>query len=187
MNRIDFSARPLNQITRKNRAIYDEAWIKGMLHRLPYGVLATSVDEQPYVHSSLYAFDEAAHVIYIHSALNTRRRANLEANPRFCFTATEMGRLVPGKTAMDFGVEYAGVVVFGKAVVVDNEDEARHGLQLLLDKYFPHLKPGLDYTPIAPKEIAITSVYRLEIEQWSGKLDQAPAEAPGAFLYGMQP
>ncbi len=187
MNRIDFSSRPLNQITRENRAIYDNAWIKDKLFKLPYGVLATSVDGQPFVHSSLFVYDEAAHAIYIHSALDTRRRANLEANPRFCFTATEMGRLVPGKAAMDFGVEYAGVVAFGKAVVVDDEEEARHGLQLLLDKYFPNHKPGRDYTPIAPEEIAITSVYRLEIEQWSGKLDQAPADAPGAFEYGKLP
>jgi nitroimidazol reductase NimA-like FMN-containing flavoprotein (pyridoxamine 5'-phosphate oxidase superfamily) len=187
MNKIDFSSRPLNHITRENRAVHDEAWIKAMLRRAPYGMLATSQDGQPFIHTSLFVFDEAIHAIYIHSALDCRRRTNLEANPRVCFTVTEMGRLLPGSAAMDFGVEYSGVVVFGKAVILSDEDEARHGLQMLLDKYFPHLKPGKDYSPIAPEEIAITSVYRLEIEQWSGKLDQAPANYPGAFEYGKLP
>ncbi len=33
MNKIDFSSRPLNQVTRENRAVYDETWIKAMLRR----------------------------------------------------------------------------------------------------------------------------------------------------------
>lgn len=183
MNKIDFSSRPLNQVTRENRAIYDEAWIISMLKRLPYGTLATCHDEQPFIHTSLFVFDEAARAIYIHSALDNRRRSNLEANPRFCFSVSEMGRLLPGSAAMDFGVEYKGVVVFGKAVIVTDEEEARRGLQMLLDKYFPHMKPGVDYRAIAPEEIAITSVFRLEIEQWSGKQDLAPSDYPGAFEY----
>lgn len=183
MNKIDFSTRPLNKVTRENRAVYDESWIRNMLARAPYGMLATCLDDQPFIHTSMFVFDEVAHAIYIHSALDCRRRSNLTANPRFCFTVTEMGRLLPGSAAMDFGVEYKGVVVFGKAVIVTDEEEARRGLQMLLDKYFPHLKPGVDYRAIAPEEIAITSVYRLEIEQWSGKQDLAPADYPGAFHY----
>jgi nitroimidazol reductase NimA-like FMN-containing flavoprotein (pyridoxamine 5'-phosphate oxidase superfamily) len=187
VNKIDFSNRPLNQVTRENRAIYDEAWIKAMLRKAPYGMLATCLDGQPFIHTSLFVFDEAAHAIYVHSALDCRRRTNLEANPLYCFTVTHMGRLLPGSAAMDFGVEYEGVVVFGKAVILTDEDEARHGLQLLLDKYFSHLKPGVDYQSIAPEEIALTSVYRLEIQQWSGKQDQAPADYPGAFEYSQTP
>jgi nitroimidazol reductase NimA-like FMN-containing flavoprotein (pyridoxamine 5'-phosphate oxidase superfamily) len=183
MNKIDFTTRPFNQVTRENRAVHDETWIKDMLKRAPYGMLATCRDDQPFIHTSLFVFDEAARALYIHSALDCRRRSNLEANPRFCFSVTDMGRLLPGSAAMDFGVEYKGVVVFGKAVIVTDEEEARRGLQMLLDKYFPHLKPGVDYNDIAPEEIAITSVYRLEIEQWSGKEDVAPADHPGAFEY----
>jgi nitroimidazol reductase NimA-like FMN-containing flavoprotein (pyridoxamine 5'-phosphate oxidase superfamily) len=183
MNKIDFSSRPLNQVTRENRAVYDDSWIISMLKRAPYGMLATCLDDQPFIHTSIFYFDEAAHAIYIHSALDCRRRTNLEANHRFCFTVTEMGRLLPGSAAMDFGVEYKGVVVFGKAVIVMDEEEARRGLKMLLDKYFPNFKPGVDYRAIAPEEIAITSVYRLEIEQWSGKQDLAPADYPGAFEY----
>ncbi len=183
MNKIDFSSRPLNQVTLEKRAVYDDAWITSMLKRLPYGTLATCHEGQPFVHTSLFVFDEAAHAIYIHSALDGRRRQNLDANPRFCFTVSEMGRLLPGSAAMDFGVEYKGVVVFGKAVLVTDEEEARRGLQMLLDKYFPRLKSGVDYRAIAPEEIAITSVYRLEIEQWSGKQKMAPADYPGAFAY----
>jgi hypothetical protein len=75
------------------------------------------------------------------------------------------------------------VTVFGKALLVEDEEEAMLALQKLLDKYFPHLRPGTHYHPITPEELDRTAVYRLEIEGWSGKKAQAPAVLPGAFFY----
>jgi nitroimidazol reductase NimA-like FMN-containing flavoprotein (pyridoxamine 5'-phosphate oxidase superfamily) len=95
-----------------------------------------------------------------------------------------MGRLLPATYALEFSVEYAGVVVFGTASVVSDDAEARHGLQLLLDKYAPHLRSGEHYRPITDEELARTSVYRVQIEKWSGKKKEAPADFPGAFRYG---
>jgi nitroimidazol reductase NimA-like FMN-containing flavoprotein (pyridoxamine 5'-phosphate oxidase superfamily) len=82
-------------------------------------------------------------------------------------------------------MEYASVVAFGRVEVLQDAGQAERGLQLLLDKYFPHLKPGEDYQPIIPEELNITAVYRFYIEQWSGKEARAPANAPGAFDYPM--
>ncbi|NJK79079.1 MAG: pyridoxamine 5'-phosphate oxidase family protein, partial [Chloroflexaceae bacterium] len=47
------------------------------------------------------------------------------------------GRLLPADVALEFSVEYSGVMVFGSATIVQDEAEASHALQLLLDKYFP--------------------------------------------------
>jgi uncharacterized protein len=98
-----------------------------------------------------------------------------------------MGRLLPAPTALHFSVEYAGAVVFGRAKVVEDQAEAEAALQQLLDKYAPHLRPGRDYRPIQPEELAVTSVYRVEIDEWSGKQKVAPADHPGAYLYGQIP
>ncbi|RME98332.1 MAG: hypothetical protein D6768_17570, partial [Chloroflexi bacterium] len=85
--------------------------------------------------------------------------------------------------ALEFSVEYSGVVVFGTAAVVNDQTEARHGLQLLLDKYFPHLRPGEHYRPIIQEELKRTSVLKISIENWSGKQKKAAADFPGAFFY----
>jgi nitroimidazol reductase NimA-like FMN-containing flavoprotein (pyridoxamine 5'-phosphate oxidase superfamily) len=171
------------QVRRRDRAVEDEAWIRAMLHRAPWGVLATSYEGQPYVNSNLFAFDEIAHAIYLHTAREGRTRANVEQDGRVCFTMGEMGRLLPADTALAFSVEYASVVVFGQATLVTDAVEARHGLQLLLDKYFPHLEPDQDYRPITDGELAQTAVYRIQIEAWSAKKKEAPADFPGAFFY----
>lgn len=154
-----------------------------MLQRAPYGMLATALEDQPFVKPSTFVFDEGAHSIYVHGAQEGRTVTTLKANPRVCFSVAEMGRLLPGSRAKGFALEYSGVVVFGKAVIVGPE-EARRGLQLLLDKYAPHLKPGRDYETMSEEELSATNVYRIEIEQWSGKKREADAEFPGAFRFG---
>jgi nitroimidazol reductase NimA-like FMN-containing flavoprotein (pyridoxamine 5'-phosphate oxidase superfamily) len=172
----------LNQPTRKNRA-KDEAWIKAFLKRVPFGMLATEFEGQPYIKPTSYAYAEEENAIYIHGALAGRMRDNLEANPRISFCVAENGRLLPADTAMEVGVEYASVVLLGRAELVTDEDQARWGLQLLLDRYFPHLKPGVDYREIQKEESDITSVYRITIESWSGKEDLARPDYPGAFHF----
>ncbi len=158
-------------VRRKDKAVEDPAWIREMLHKSAYGVLATSQDEQPYARPSLFVFNEQAHCIYVHGARQGRTPDSIAVNPRVCFCVSEMGRLLPANTALEFGVEYVSVVVFGKALLVE-EEEARQALQQLLDKYFPHLRPGEHYRPITPEELHRTAVYRIEIEAWSGKKDQ---------------
>lgn len=173
---------PINQPLRKDRA-KDDAWIRAYLHRVPFGMLATEFNGQPFIKPTLFVFDEAEHAIYIHGALVGRMRTNLEANPRVSFCIAEMGRLLPADTAMEVGVEYASVVVFGRVEVLTDADQARHGLQMLLDRYFPNLKPGIDYREILPQELDITSVYRIKVDSWSGKEDRAKMDFPGAFTY----
>jgi nitroimidazol reductase NimA-like FMN-containing flavoprotein (pyridoxamine 5'-phosphate oxidase superfamily) len=173
---------PINQPLRKDRA-KDDAWIKAYLKRVPFGMLATEYEGQPFIKPTQFAYDEAEHAIYIHGALVGRMRTNLGLNPRVSFCIAEMGRLLPADTAMEVGVEYASVVVFGKAELLTDAEEARYGLQLLLNRFFPHLKPGIDYREILPEELNITSVYRIKIDSWSGKEDRAKKDFSGAFTY----
>ena len=81
----------------------------------------------------------------------------------------EMGRLLPAAEALEFSIEYAGLVVFGKIAVVDDEIEAKVALQSLLDKYAPHLEAGRDYRPPVKEELLRTSVFRISIDDWSAK------------------
>ena len=170
------------KLRRSDRAA-DEVWIREFLREAPVGVLATVEGGQPFLNANLFVFDEDRHAIYLHTARTGRTRRNLEHAGPASFTIHEMGRLLPADEALEFSVEYGGVVVFGTAAVVEDPEEAEHGLQLLLDKYAPHLRPGRDYRPITAAELKRTSVFRLEIASWSGKRKLAEADFPGAYLY----
>ncbi len=172
-------------VRRRDRAVEDDVWIRAFLHRAPLGFLATvGAGGQPFLNSNLFVYDEPGNVIFMHTARLSRTRQNVEQHERVCFSATEMGRLLPAPTALDFSVEYASVVVFGRGSVVLEEATAIPALQLLLDKYAPHLHAGRDYRPPISEEVRRTSVYRIEIDEWSGKRKAVAADFPGAFVYG---
>ncbi len=181
------SAIRLAQVKRKDRSVEDEAWIRAMLHRAAVGVLATAQDGQPYINSNLFVFDETAGAIYTHTAQTGRTCTNIESNARVCFSVSEMGRLLPADTSLEMSVEYASVVVFGRASVVTDAAEATRALESLLKKYFAHLEYRKDYRSIQPDELARTAVYRIEIEEWSGKRKQVEENFPDAFLYAQFP
>ena len=178
---------PINKVRRSDREISDQAWIREYLHQAAFGFLATSSGDQPFLNSNLFVYDEEQGMIYMHTARKGRTRDNLEPGARVCFSAAEMGRLLPADEALEFSVEYASVVVFGEGAVVEDSQEAERGLQLLLDKYFPHLKPGPDYRPITPEELKRTSVFRITIDSWSAKRKSVEEDFPGAFLYQNPP
>ncbi|NOX62751.1 MAG: pyridoxamine 5'-phosphate oxidase family protein [Chloroflexi bacterium] len=157
------------QVRRRDRAVNDETWIENLLTRAAVGVLATALDDQPFLNTNLFVYHPQRRAIYFHTAKRGRTRTNIEQNPRVCFTVFEMGRLLPADVALDFSVEYASVVAFGRVRVIEEESEAIEALQMLLDKYFPHLQPGVDYRPPIPEELERTAVYRMDIEEWSGK------------------
>lgn len=146
-----------------------EAWIKELLRRAEVAHIATIRDGQPFVTPRNFWYDQAHQRIIIHGSLTGRFAANLEGNPTACIEVSEHGRLLPSNCAMEFGVQYRSVMVFGKIRPLEDADDKRAGLYGLLHKYFPDKQPGREYRPITDQELSATAVYALEIEHWSGK------------------
>ncbi len=174
---------PRSAIRRRDRGRDDE-WAAAFLKRAPYGFLATvDAGGQPFLNSNLFVFDDSGgrRRIYLHTHRTGRTRSNLDAAERVAFSAVAMGRLLPAPEALEFSVEYAGVVAFGTGRVVEDREEARAALQMLLDKYAPHLRPGEHYRPTTDDELKRTAVYRIDVETWSGKQKEVAEDFPGAF------
>lgn len=172
---------------RSDRGVTDENWIKALLHRAPLGYVATVAGDQPFINANLFVYDEVQNAIYLHTARKGRLRSNVDAagspSGSVCFTVAEMGRLLPADEALEFSVEYRSVIVFGRIRLVEELETATHVLQQLLDKYFAHLQAGRDYRPPVPEELKRTSVYAIDIEEWTGKKKEVAPDFPGAFLY----
>ena len=183
----DYLQQPPDQLRRKDREMEDEAWITAFLQSAPFGVFAFCQGGQPFVNSNIFVYDPGRRAIYFHTAREGRTRSIVAQNPRGCFSISEMGRLLPAESALEMSVEYSGITAFGITRVVEDKEEAFSALQLLLDKYFPHLRPGRDYSATTPEEWKRTAVYRFDIELWSGKQKKADADFTGAFLYGSTP
>ena len=169
------------EVRRRDRA-RDDAWTRSFIQQQArHGVLAVVRGGQLFLNSNLFVYDPGRHAVYIHTARSGLTRDNLAEPVPVCFSAFEMGRLLPADEALEFSVEFAGVTAFGTGCVVEDAQEAREALQMLLDKYAPDLRPDRDYRAITAGELKRTSVYRIDIEEWSGKLKIVEDEFPGAF------
>lgn len=168
------------QPRRKDRG-QDAEWIRAYLERAPWGVLAFGGDSgPPHLNSNLFLYCREPDRIYLHSARTGAMPTGLTEGVPASFTAAGMGRLLPADTALEFSLEYHGVVAMGRARTVDDVEEARDSLNGLLLKYAPHLAPGQDYRAIVAEELRRTAVFRLDIQGWSGK-EKAVGEHPGSF------
>ena len=147
----------------------DDDWIRAFLRTAKVGHIASSLNGQPFLNPSTFWFDEENHQIVFHSNVAGRVRSNLEDNPRVCFEASELGKLLPSNVALEFSLQYRSVIVFGTARLVTDETEARRVLYGLIHKYFPKMQAGREFREITDKELRHTSVYAIQIEEWSGK------------------
>ncbi len=188
------AARQLPAALRRSDRGTDDAWIAERLRMAAVGTLATVRDGRPFLNTNLFAHEPAGSphapeagrgTIWLHTAHVGRTAANValgEPAPA-CFSVFEMGRLLPDDRALEFSVEYAGVVAFGTGRVVGTAAEQRHGLDLLMAKYAAHLAPDADYEPPTDADLARTAVFRVDVESWSGKAKSAPDDFPGAYSW----
>jgi nitroimidazol reductase NimA-like FMN-containing flavoprotein (pyridoxamine 5'-phosphate oxidase superfamily) len=156
-------------VQRRREHARDDDWTRAFLRRAQIGHVVTHWGEQPFINPTTFWFDEARHQIIFHSNVVGRVRANSEHHDRVCFEASEFGRLLPSNVALEFSVQYASAIVYGRVRLLETDGEKRAALYGLIGKYFPHLTAGREYRPITEPELQRASVYAIAIESWSGK------------------
>jgi hypothetical protein len=149
--------------------VRDDKWIAEFLRRGQIAHIATVRDDQPFVTPSTYLYDEADERIIFHSNIAGRIRDNIEHHPQVCAEISELGKLLPSNVALEFSLQFRSVAVFGKASILEEEQEQREVMHRLIAKYFGKMEIGRDYRPVTDKELKRTSVYEIKIETWSGK------------------
>jgi uncharacterized protein len=174
---------PQDPIRRRNRAVDDETWIRDLLRRAPTCVMGTVHEGWPFLNPNLFVFDEAADVLYIHTAGAGRTRSNIEEDGNVCVSVSEFGRLLPAEKVTDFSTEYASVIIFGRASIVTDRNEIRRAFERQLEKYFSHLKSGIDYEPFTDADMMRAAMFRIDIERWTAKEHREPDDFPGSFWY----
>jgi uncharacterized protein len=147
----------------------DDAWIRTFLRDAKVGHIASTRDGQPFINPTTFWFDEENHQLVFHSNITGRIRSNIENNPRVCFEATELGKMLPANVALEFSLQFRSVTIFGSARLITAPDEARRVLYGLIHKYFPTMTAGKEFREITDKELKRTSIYAIQIEEWSGK------------------
>lgn len=123
--------------------------------------------------------------LYFHSAIDGRKVHALDKNPNVSiafvgdtripenFTKEELDEIASDKSkavlliSSVFTTEYESVVVKGRVVQVDDEEERVHAMRLVCEKYTPS---KMEYFNMAIEAgLKRTNVYRIEVEEINSK------------------
>jgi len=147
---------------RRKKQALPEAEAVAMLESCTSGVLALHGDDDyPYAVPLSYAYEDGR--LYFHAATKGHKLDAVERSAKVSFCVIAADDIVPEK----FTTHFRSAVAFGKARVVTDDVEKRHGLMLLAEKYSP------DYVDAAGAEIdgdwKKVAVIALDIEHLTGK------------------
>ena len=128
------------------------------------------VDNRPVVIPTGYG--RSGDQLYIHGSAASRMLKTLRASLDVCVTVTLVDGLVLARSAFHHSMNYRSVVIFGKARVVEDEDEKMKALHVFTD----HVMVGRWEESREPtsKELRATMVLSLSLVEASAKIRTGP-------------
>ena len=115
-------------LRRTDRELTDPEALVSVLERGKFAAIAMCHDGEPYVVTLSYGYDEARNALYFHMATAGRKLEAIAADPRVCATVVMDGGYQKGGCKH----RYESVVLMGRMSVVDDPEEARHGMRTLI-------------------------------------------------------
>jgi nitroimidazol reductase NimA-like FMN-containing flavoprotein (pyridoxamine 5'-phosphate oxidase superfamily) len=146
---------------RKDREITDRTEIEAILREAQVCRIALVDNEGPYIVPMSFGYEDEA--IYLHSAHEGRKIAMIRASPRCCFEVDQCDGIVKGKNACSWGMRYKSVIGFGRATILADPEEKKHGLNCIMRQYQGGTHAFSD------KDLNSVAVIRIAIESMTGK------------------
>lgn len=150
------------EMRRKRQQLTDTECIE-ILKRNTSGVLAVSGDSgYPYAVPLSYVYDE--HTLYFHCAKSGHKLDAIKDCDKVSFCVVDQDLVVP----QEYTTYYRSVIVFGRASIIDQEDEIRSAIEKLAIKYYSDdSKDNRD--SFIEKEYKALCVFKIQIEHMTGK------------------
>jgi uncharacterized protein len=115
---------------RPDRELKEDTEIVEILKSGKFAVIAMCRDNEPYIVTLSYGFDIKENALYFHCAPDGLKLDFISRNNKVCATVIEDGGYVLGECAH----EYKTVVFWGNMQIVNDIDQKKHGMQILLSQ-----------------------------------------------------
>ena len=146
---------------RKDKELVDEPALKAVLEESAVCRLCMIDGQRPYVVPLCFGYQDNA--LYFHSAPEGQKIEALRRDPNVCFEVDLIAEAMESESACGWSMRYRSVVGFGKAVFVEDPDEKRRALGLIMAHYSDRAFQFPD------QMVSRTAVIRVEIESMTGK------------------
>ncbi len=140
-----------------------------VIRRGEHLTLAMCGDDEPYLCTVNYAYDEERRAFFFHCAPAGKKVAILRANPRVWGQILEDGGYVDGRCLH----AYRTVQFAGRCTFVDDLEERRRALRLMIDQLEPDPEP-VKARFVTDKSVRRVAIGRVDVEAFSGKVGKEP-------------
>ena len=153
------------------RGVYDRELVYQILDEGLICHVGFAIEGRPFVIPTGYA--RVQDQLYVHGSQASRMLRTLQRGVDACVTVTLLDGLVLARSAFHHSMNYRSVVVFGKAMLVDDVDEKLSALRAFSE----HMIPGRwdDARKPTAQELKATAVLSLPLEEASAKVRTGPA------------
>ena len=146
---------------RSEKEITDKAEVEEIIRKSLVCRLAMVDGQTPYMVPLCFGYQD--NTLYLHSAREGKKLELLKTNPNVCFEFDVDTELQKGKSACDWGMSYRSVIGFGEASLVEDVEDKRHALDIIMHQY---AEGDFSYTDAALKS---TAVIKVDISAMTGK------------------
>ena len=157
-------------ITKREREVTDPGEILEILNKSMVLHLAMVDGDEPYLVPMNYGYtmEDGKLTLYVHGAVKGRKTDVLQVNPKVFFSMECDVQPFEGPVACRYGTTYASLMGAGKAEILEDVEEKKRGLSILMKT-----QTGKDFT-FDDRMVSIVSVIRIPVDYYTAKKRPAP-------------
>ena len=152
-------------VTKRETQIVDENQIIHILNTAKVLNLGLAADNMPYVVPMNYGYtlEDGKLVFYLHSAVKGNKLDMIRSNPNVYFSMDCDHVSFEGEKPCQYGLAYAAVMGRGTAVIVEDVEEKKKAMTLLMKT-----QTGKDFS-FEDRLVSIVAVIRVDVKEYTAK------------------
>ena len=146
---------------RNDKEIKDNDIIEWILKKAIVCRIALSNDNKPYIVPMNFGFKD--NFLFFHSSTEGMKIDILNNNNSICFEMDIEKELIKSETACNWGMKYYSIVGYGKASFIEDFQEKKKALNIILQKYSKNEIKSFNYPETTLNKTALIKVEIKEI------------------------
>ena len=146
---------------KQEKEIFKVSAIEAIIKKALICRLGLSDGENPYIVPLSFGYKDKT--LYFHSAATGKKIDIIRKNPRVCFEIDINSEIIKAEDACKWGMRYQSVIGYGKAVLLQNAEEKREALKIIMSQYSDRSHHFIE------KKVQKVAVIKVVIEDMTGR------------------
>jgi len=146
---------------KKDKEITEQKDMDEIMKKAQVCRLGVSYESMAYIIPMSFGY--ADRVLYFHSGSEGLKLLILKENPKACFEVEVDTQVIPSQHGCNWTMRYQSVIGFGEAEFIEDIEEKRKALQIIMQQY------GEDLKMVDNAELSGITVFKLIVSTMTGK------------------